>query len=139
MSIRTVIDSCVLIAAFQGEEGDANKKALAVLDDTNREFIAVDFVELETIPKPSFTKREEQVQLFQAFFDEAPIHAEVSSEITTHAIKLASLYDIGPMDALIVSSAVICKADEIITLEKPTMPMFSAKEIKITSLHSKTP
>lgn len=139
MPIRTVIDSCVLRAAFEGEECEANKKALAVLDDTNREFIAVDFVALETIPKPTFTKREEQVLLFQAFFDEAPLHAEVSSEITILAIQLASEHDIAPMDALIVSSAIIGGADELITLEKPTKPMFNVKAVKVTSLQSPTP
>lgn len=139
MPILTVIDSCVLRAAFEGVEGEANKKALAVLDDTNREFIAVAFVALETIPKPTFTKREKQAILFQAFFDEAPLHAEVSSKITTLAIQLASEYDITPMDALIVSSAIIGSADELITMEKRTKPMFRVKAVKITSLQSPTP
>jgi len=139
MPIRTVIDSCVLRAAFEGVEGEDNKKALAALDDTNREFIAVDFVALETIPKPTFTKREEQVLLFQAFFDEAPLHAEVSPKITTLAIQLASEHDITPIDALIVSSAIIGGADELITMEKPTKPMFRVKAVKVTSLQSSTP
>jgi len=139
MPILTVIDSCVLRAAFEGVEGEDNNKALAVLDDTNREFIAVDFVALETIPKPTFTKREEQALLFQAFFDEAPLHAEVSSKITTLAIQLASEYDITPIDALIVSSAIIGGADELITMEKRTKPMFKVEAVKITSLQSPTP
>src|SRR3989339_663308 len=139
MPIRTVIDSCVLRAALEGVEGEDNKKALAALDDTNREFIAVDFVALETIPKPTFTKREEQVLLFQAFFDEAPLHAEVSPKITTLAIQLASEHDITPIDALIVSSAIIGGADELITMEKPTKPMFRVKAVKVTSLQSSTP
>jgi predicted nucleic acid-binding protein len=139
MPIRTVIDSCVLRAAFEGVEGEDNNKALAVLDDTNREFIAVDFIALETIPKPTFNKREEQALLFQSFFDEAPLHAEVSSEITTLAIQLASEHDITPIDALIVSSAIIGGADELITMEKPTKPMFRVKAVKVTSLQSSTP
>ncbi|MCX5824351.1 MAG: type II toxin-antitoxin system VapC family toxin [Deltaproteobacteria bacterium] len=139
MSIRTVIDSCVLRAAFEGEEGEANKKALAVLDDTNREFIAVDFVALETIPIPTFNKRYDQVLLFQSFFDDAPLRAEVSSDITTLAIRLASEHGIGPIDALIASSAIIGGADELITMEKPTKPLFKVKAVKVISLQSPTP
>jgi predicted nucleic acid-binding protein len=139
MSIRTVIDSCVLLSAFEGVEGEDNNKALAVLDDTNREFIAVDFIALELIPKPTFNKREEQSLFFKSFFDDAPLHAEVSSGITTLAIQLASEHDIAPMDALIVSSAIIGGADELITMEKPTKPMFRVKAVKVTSLQSPTP
>jgi hypothetical protein len=139
MSIRTVIDSCVLRAAFEGIGGEDNKKALAVLDDTNREFIAVDFVALETIPVPTFNKRYDQVHLFQSFFDNAPLRAEVSAGVTALAIQLASVHGIGPTDALIVSSAIIGGADEMITMEKPTKPMFRVNEVKITSLYSPTP
>ena len=138
MSIRTVIDSCVLRVAFDGVEGESNKKALEVLDDTNREFIAVDFVALETIPVPTFNKKYDQVLLFQSFFDDAPFRAEVSSDTTTLAIRLASEHGIGPIDALIVSSAIIGGADELITMEKPTKPMFKVKEVKITSLQPPT-
>lgn len=136
MPIRTVIDSCVLRTAFEGEDGDINKRALAVLDDTDRDFIAVDFVALETIPKPTFHKRQDQVLIFSTFFDEAPLHAEVSTEVTNLAIKLGSDYDIQPMDALIVSSAIVSGADELITMEKATKPMFKVKSVKVISLQS---
>lgn len=134
MAIRTVIDSCVLRAAFEGEEGESNRKALEILDDVNREFVAVAFVELETIPKPVFHKKIEQALLFQEFFDNAPVHTEVSSDVTTLAMRLASEHDIGPMDALIISSAIIGGADEVVTMEKPTKPMFSVTAVKVTSL-----
>lgn len=136
MPIRTVLDSCVLRTAFEGEEGDINKRALSVLDDTDREFIAVDFIALETIPKPTFYNRQDQVLIFSTFFTEAPHRAEVSTKVTKLAIELASEYDIQPMDALIVSSAIISGADELITMEKPTKPMFKVKAVKVISLQS---
>ena len=136
MPVRTVIDSCVLRSAFEGEEGEINKRALAVLDDTDREFIAVDFVALETIPKPTFNKRQEQALIFRTFFEEAPLHAEVSTAVTNLAMKLGCDYDIDPMDALIVSSAIVSGADELITMEKPTKPMFRVKSVKVISLQS---
>lgn len=135
MSIRTVVDSCVLRTAFQGE-GEANRKALDVLDDTNREFMAVDFVALEVIPKPIFNKFQEQADFYKSFFDDAPIHVEITSDVTKLALQLASKHDIGPMDSLIVSSAIIGNADELITMEKPTKPMYKVKEVKVISLYT---
>ena len=122
MSIKTVVDSCVLRTALEGV-GEANKKALEVLDDTAREFMAVDFVALETIPKPLFQKYQDQAFFYQSFFDNAPLRVEVTSDITKLALRLASEHDIGPMDSLIVSSAIIRGADELSTVEKPTLPM----------------
>jgi predicted nucleic acid-binding protein len=135
MAIRTVIDSCVLRNALEGK-GEVHRKALEVLDDSNREFMAVDFVALELIPKPIFQKFQDQAVFYQSFFDNAPLHIEVTSDITKLALKLASEHDIGPMDSLIVSSAIISGADEFITTEKPTKPMHKVKEIKITSLYT---
>jgi predicted nucleic acid-binding protein len=135
MSIKTVVDSCVLRTAFEGT-GEANRKAIEALDDPNREFMAVDFVALETIPKPIINNYKAQAFFYQSFFNNAPLRVEVTSYITKLAIKLASEHDIEPMDSLIVSSAIIGGADELITMEKPTKPMHKVKEIKITSLYT---
>jgi hypothetical protein len=135
MSIRTVIDSCVLRVALEGE-GEANRKAIETLNDTNRKFMAVDFVALEVIPKPIFNKIQDQALFYKLFFDEAPIHVEVTSDVTNLALQLASEHNIGPMDSLIVSSAIIGGADELITMEKPTKPMYKVKEVKIISLYT---
>ena len=135
MSIKTVIDSCVLRAALEGE-GEENRKALEALDDPNREFMAVDFVALETIPTPVFNKYTDQASFYQSFFDNAPIHVNVTSDITKLALRLASEHNIGPMDSLIVSSAIIGGADELITMEKSTKPMHKVKEVKVISLYT---
>jgi predicted nucleic acid-binding protein len=135
MSIKTVIDSCVLRTAFEGK-GEANRKAIEALDDTNREFMAVDFVALELIPKPFFYKFQDQADFYKSFFDGAPIHVKVTKDVTSLALRLASEHDIHPMDSLIVSSAIIGGADELITMEKQTKPMHKVKEVKIISLHT---
>ncbi len=135
MSIRTVIDSCVLRVALEGK-GEENRKALEALDDINRVFMAIDFVALELIPKPIFNKFKEQACFYKSFFDDAPIHVEVTSDVTSLALRLASEHNIGPMDSLIVSSAIIGGADELITMEKPTKPMHKVKELKVTSLYT---
>lgn len=135
MSILTAIDSCVLRNAVQGV-GEDNRKALEVLDDENREFIACDFVALELIPKPTFHKIQDQVSFYQTFFDNAKLRVVVSQAVTDLALRLASEHDITPLDSLIVSSAIIGGADEFITSEKPTKPMYKVKEVKVVSLYT---
>ena len=135
MSILTFIDSCVLINAVQGV-GEANRKALEILDDEDRKFIVSDFVLLEVIPKPTFNKIQDQVSFYQSFFNDVSTSIEISTAITTLAIQLSSEYDVAPMDSLIVSSAIVGGADELITMEKPTNPMHRVKEIKVISLYT---
>jgi predicted nucleic acid-binding protein len=137
MSILTFIDSCVLINAVQGV-GEANRKALEILDDEDRKFIVSDFVLLEVIPKPTFNKIQDQVSFYQSFFNDVSTSIEISTAITTLAIQLSSEYDVAPMDSLIVSSAIVGRADELITMEKPTNPMHRVKEIKVISLYTPT-
>lgn len=131
---KTYVDSNVLIAAFQGKE-EIFRKAIEILDDPAREFIVSDFLRLETIPKPTFHKREEEVAFMEAFFESAQDNIASSPSITGTAIQLGC-HDIHPMDALHLSAALHASADEFVTLEKPEKPMFKVKELQVTSLHS---
>ncbi|WP_174583042.1 PIN domain-containing protein [Candidatus Methylacidithermus pantelleriae] len=58
------------------------------------------------------------------------------SKVTEKAIKLASVYDVAPMDALHIGAAMTAKVDEFVTLEKPTKPICKVSEIKVRSLHT---
>lgn len=130
---KTYVDSNVLIAAFQGKE-DTFRKAIAILDDSTREFIASDYLRLETIPKPTFYRRKEEVAFMEAFLQAAQDYICSSPVITSKAIQFAASHDIAPMDALHLSMASHAKADEFITLERPDKPMFKVKELRVTSL-----
>jgi predicted nucleic acid-binding protein len=132
---KTYVDSNVLITAFQGRE-EIFRKAMEILDDPEREFIGSDYLRLETIPKPTFHKREEEVAFMEAFFESAQENIPSSPAITGKAIQFAGCHDIHPMDALHLSAALHAKADEFVTLEKPEKPMFKVKGLQVTSLHS---
>ncbi|MGH8497513.1 MAG: type II toxin-antitoxin system VapC family toxin [Methylococcales bacterium] len=132
---KTYVDSNVLIAAFQGKE-ETFSKAMAVLDDPAREFIVSDFLRLETIPKPTFHKREEEVAFMGSFLESAQANILASPALTEKAIQFAGCHDIHPMDALHLSAALHAEADEFVTLEKPEKPMFQLQELKVTSRHS---
>jgi predicted nucleic acid-binding protein len=132
---RTYIDASVLIAAFQAEEKMAYR-ALQVLDDPNRRFVVSDYLRLEVLPKPTFYKRQEEVEFMQAVFKKAEENLSTSPELTGHALEIASKYDMTPMDALHVGAAAIAGVEELVTMEKPTKPMCRVTEVRVISLHS---
>lgn len=134
---RTYIDANVLIAAFQGEERVA-QRALRVLDDPDRKLVVSDYLRLEVLPKPTFHKRQEEIDFMQAVFNGASENLITSSDLTGCALEMASKYDMTPIDALHVGAAAVAGVDEFVTMEKPTKPMCKVKEIKVVSIHSES-
>ncbi len=61
------MDAGVLIAAARGGTEQA-RRAMAVLDDPEREFAASSFLRLEVLPQALFHKRTAEVALYEAFF-----------------------------------------------------------------------
>ena len=52
---KTFVDANVLIAAWRGN-AELLQKSMEILDDPDREFIVSDYLKLEVIPKPTFSK-----------------------------------------------------------------------------------
>lgn len=134
-SRRTYLDSGVLIAAWQGKD-EVFVKAMAILDDPNRVFVISDFLRLETLPKPRFLQRLDEVAFMEAVFARAVQTVVPSSALTTNAIQMACTYDLAPLDALHISAALEAQVDEFVTAEKTTKPMFRVKELQVTSLRT---
>jgi predicted nucleic acid-binding protein len=132
--VRTFLDSGVLMAAFKGETADG-EKAMALLDDPNREFIGSTFLKLEVIPQPAYNKRPEEVEFFKEFFLSAVEHyAESTEALANAALSLAEKYGLLGMDALHASAAQQFDAAEFVTTEKPTRPLHRIRELKVTHL-----
>ncbi|MBS3907054.1 MAG: PIN domain-containing protein [Syntrophaceae bacterium] len=130
---KTFVDANVLIAAFQGKV-EISEKALMILDDPEREFIVSDYLRLEVIPKPRFHRKQEEVEFMEAFFESASEEVGSTPTLTLQAIELASNHDLHPLDALHVSVAVQADADEFITGEKESKPLFRVDNLTVKSL-----
>lgn len=137
MTKRTYIDANVLIAAFRGEEKVAHR-ALQVLDDPNRKIVVSDYLRLEVLPKPTFLRRQKEIDFMQAVFEGAAENLSTSSELTGLALDMASKYDMTSIDALHVGAAAVADVDELVTMEKPTKPMCRVKEVNVVSIHSES-
>lgn len=130
MKIRTYLDTNILITAFQGRDQKIIDEIYCILEDSEREFIGSDFLRLELQPKPTYHKRQFEVQFMKEFLDQTE-NIAISDKVTQKAIELAGRYDLQPMDALHISAAIYARVAEFITLENPDKPMCKIPEDEI--------
>ena len=64
----------------------------------------------------------------------APAIAQSTPEMTTRAIKVACDCDVAGIDALHVAAALHLQAQELVTTEADTKPMFRVAGLKCTSI-----
>jgi predicted nucleic acid-binding protein len=132
MTRKIYIDSCVLMLALKAAEDDVARRAIAEISQEGIEYVFSPLVELEVLPQPMKHKAE-QVAFYEEWFK---IASRVWYDEAVHkiAIDQASQYSIAPMDAAHVATAIIAGADELVTAEKPTKPMFSSREMSVRSI-----
>ena len=130
--IRSFLDSGVLISSSRIND-DLGRAALAVLDDANRVFLSSPFVQLEVLPKAIYGRRFAEVVFYRAFFDNASTLVDRSS-IIDDALDLAGQYGLNGMDALHLAAARAMNADEFVTTERPTSPIFRVTDILIVTI-----
>ena len=131
---KTFVDSGLLIAVTQGEE-EVYEEALAVIDDPERELVSSVYVKLETLPMAIWREHEDQVEAYEEIFDNVSRWVPSSPGLSQRALELAGEYGLKAVDALHVAAAEAEEA-ELITTEKPTMPMFRATSITVTSIRA---
>jgi predicted nucleic acid-binding protein len=129
----TYIDSGVLLSATDGVSRIA-EKALGILGDLSLEFASSDFVKLEVMPKAVYNKQTEEAQFYEEFFSDVIYWANNLEQIVQDANNIACKYGLAAMDALHIAAALSVGAEEFVTTEKPTKPMFRVTSIQVISL-----
>ncbi len=137
MTKRSYIDANLLIAAWHGRD-DAGLDALAVLDDPDRALLVSDALWLEVMPKAIYEKRQGELAFYQSIFARAE-HCPWRLDVLQQAHGLAQRYGIAAMDSIHVATALAAGADEFISGEKPTKPMFRVRDMSMISLRGKAP
>ena len=131
---RTYIDSGVLIAAARGS-GTIGERALAVISDSgSREFVASDYVRIETVPKPIFYGRAAEVQFYEEFFATVATWVEFDTAHLKNAFEEACRAGLSWVDAVHVVVAELSGCEELVTTEKPTAAIHRTGRIRIVSL-----
>jgi hypothetical protein len=136
MPIASYLDASVLIAALTGK-GPTAVKAYDVVNDPNRRFVYSDYLRLEVICKPTFNRRTESLEVYEEFFSSAK-RTPNNDKVVERAVDLGCVHDIEPLDALHISASVSGKAEEFITAEKPSKPLFRATGLgpKLISIYT---
>jgi len=130
---KTYLDSGVLITAFCAVQS-ASIRANQMLNDPNREFASSYFVQLEVLPKATFNKQQDEAEFYETFFSAVTHWATNLEKIVQNAQQIACTYGLAAMDAIHVAAALQVNADQLITTEKPTKPMYRVTEIEIISI-----
>lgn len=120
----TFVDASVLINAIVGLDAARKMRALAVLGDPNREFVATRFLQLEVLPIPLKFNKKKEAAFYERFFQSVTIWIDPAS-IIQPAYDLACQHGLGAIDALHLA-AVSAASAEFVSAEKPTKPIYSA-------------
>lgn len=132
-SVRTYIDSNVLIYALRGDE-DLSARARAFLFDPLREYVSSDYVRVELLPKCVYHQNEEERLFYEEFFTSSAVWVPSSDDLLALAIEEGGRTGISGMDAVHVACAIVANASELITAEKSTKPMFRSVSVKVISI-----
>lgn len=126
----TYIDASVLVNAAVGPNAVRRMRAIAILGDSQREFAATRFLQLEVLPIASKYQKQRELNLYNRFFSSVTLWIDERA-IIQPALTLACQYGIGGMDALHLAAAIAANA-EFISAEKPTKPIYQAYNRALT-------
>ena len=133
---RIYLDTGILILASratdQGVHGELTRRALDELNQDEVDFLYSRIVELETLPQPTVHKYSNQIGFLKDYFRNAEL---VICDATAQNLALQEAckgVGLRAADALHVACAVIGKADELVTAEKPseTLPKATALPVR---------
>ena len=130
--ILTYADACLLMAAFRKDDA-RNSRAVAFIKDERRSFIVSDALWLELMPAPLRNKRHNEVAFYERFFARSQ-HVPMTDTIMRRARDFAGRYFLDAMDAIHIAYAMEAGADEFVSAERLTKPMFRVLEVPMRSI-----
>ena len=135
--IRTFIDSGVLISAATGRD-TLFDRAWNILDDPERVFLTSEFVRLEVLPKATYFRRQDELEMYEAFFATVEQTVPLSQALMTQAHVEARSAGLGALDALHVAAAKISGAEEWVITERPITALFRVEGLTVTTIRLST-
>lgn len=129
----TFIDSGVLITASRGIES-LSERAITILSSADRKLASSELIKLEVLPKATYYRQNDEIEFYQTFFNAVTYWANDIEQIIEEGYNIACKYGLAAMDALHIAAAKSVGAEEFITTEKPTKPMYRVTELKIVDL-----
>lgn len=133
LKLRTFVDAGVLIEAARGI-GAEHERAMRLLDDERREFVASNFLKLEVLPKPLYYKQATEAAFYEVFFNKMVIEFVSVEQLVNEAFAEAAARGLSAVDAMHIVAAHRLGASEFVTTEKPEKPIHRTQLIKVVTL-----
>jgi hypothetical protein len=99
-----------------------------------REYVTSDYIRLEVIPKATFHANHSELEFYETFFQANIRCIPTSESLIREAMNEGCKTGISGIDALHIACAVFAGAEELITTEKTSKPMYRTKLIKVTCI-----
>jgi predicted nucleic acid-binding protein len=94
------------------------ERALGVINDPERVFLASDFVRLEVLPKSLYFRQQDEVDFYETYFATVVEMVTVSPALVMHAYTEAQQAGLTGMDALHIAAAKAGGTEEFITTDE---------------------
>lgn len=130
---KTYIDSGVLIAVVRGDQLIA-RRALTVLEDPARMFVASVFLRLELLPKAVYHRNRSDVAFHEGFFARVSAWSGLDDRGVELAEREAARHGLSALDALHVAAAILLEAEEFVTTEGSNKPLHRVTGMKVVSI-----
>jgi len=133
--ILTYVDASVLIYGATKPTAVTfarRLRALQVLGDPEREFVASEYLRLEVLPIASYFNKKRETAFHEKFFDSVTQWVDAAM-LVAPAYSIARQYGLGALDALHLAAADNFSA-EFVSAERPTKPIYRAY-FNITSIY----
>jgi predicted nucleic acid-binding protein len=124
----------VLLSAWHGQTNEG-ESALAIIEESSRQLLTSEMIRLELLPKPLFFGQKEEVEFYEQIFLRCRCD-KMDASLYSKAFVLARRSGLAAADALNIASAIRLNADEFVTLEKPSKPMFRVRGIRVVTLYA---
>ena len=123
-----------LIAASRNDQPNS-EGALRLLASNRRRFLTSVFVRLEVFPTVAYHGFSLQRAMTQEFFMDPTLEwAPDLNAIVRVGTELAETYNTSPLDSLHLAAAILLRADEFATTEKPGRAMYRVPDLNVCFL-----
>jgi len=116
----------VFIASWRGSVG-ARSRADSLFRDQTRTLIASSIVRLELAPHRASPP--EETAHFEALFEFIHVWISLDESLAVRARELRTAFDLASLDALHVAAAELAVADQFVTTEGRTKPIFRSTHV----------
>ncbi len=111
--------------------------AFEYFDSSDRILLTSPFVRLETMPKAAYLRLKPELEFYNAFFTHPAVeYCRDWDRLEETADSVARQYGLSAMDALHVAAASLMGADELVTTERPSKPIYRNRLVDVVYLYA---